>query len=140
MAKRKKNNGIDFEGFEELAEKLDSFGGRELERGVESALIATQRIMTPGIKTAIAPHHLTGDTEASIKQSPRVEWTGTVASVDIGFNISDGGLPSVFLMYGTPKMSPDKKLYNAFFGGATKKKVRKAQEEVIHKIISRVFT
>ena len=140
MAKKKKKSGIDFSGFEELAEKLDSIGGKALDRGVESALIASHRVITPEVKKAIAPHRLTGDTEKSIKSDSRVEWVGTKASVKVGFDISNGGLPSVFLLYGTPKISPDRKLYNAFFGGATKKKVRQAQEEVINKIISRVFT
>ena len=77
------------------------------------------------------------DTEESIVNDKKVEWTGEVAEVKVGFSIRDGGLASIFLMYGTPTIEPDMELYNSIYGSQTKSKVRKKQKEVFEKGILR---
>lgn len=62
---------------------------------------------------------------------------GVVASVEVGFSIRAGGLPSIFLMYGTPRMRPDKALYNAIYGASTLRAVSEKQAEVFEKIMMR---
>ena len=69
---------------------------------------------------------------------------GTEYSANAGFKISDGGLASIFLMYGTkihgqPHVSPDKKLYNAIFGATTKKKIQEIQAQAFFKMIDEVM-
>ena len=86
----------------------------------------------------MAPHNDRGITAESIVTSPHIEWAGSVGSVDIGFDIPNGGLPSVFLMYGTPKMTPDRKLYNAVYGNKTKQLVHDAVEEIFYNEIRRL--
>ena len=79
------------------------------------------------LKAAIAPHRRTGTVEQSLDTHPnKVEWSGTNASIQVGFNLDDGGIPSIFLMYGTkvhgqPHVQPDKKLYDAVYGSKNKK-------------------
>lgn len=126
---------IEFDGFTELLERFEEME-KDLKPAVEKALKETHRIMTPGIKSAIAPHRLTGETEGSLRESPRVEWNGLVGSIDIGFDISDGGLPSVFLMYGTPKIRPDMNLWSAIYGDAVTRRVEDAQRRILMEELS----
>lgn len=132
MAKMK----IDFKGFKEYAERLDSLGG-DLKKTTEKALKDSFDLITPQVKTQIQPHHLSGSTEGSLRTTAQIEWDGDRASVPVGFDIKKGGLASIFLMYGTPRMKPDKSLYNAFFGTATKKKLREMQERIFYDAIEK---
>lgn len=140
MAKNK--IGLQFEGFKEYAEQFEKMGG-DLKKTTEKALQNTHDYLTPGIRAAIAKHKDTGKTEGSIADNAKVEWEGTTASVEIGFNLSDGGLPSVFLMYGTPRHAKkhpgtpkDKALYDSIYGAKTKKAVKELQK----KTFDRAFT
>lgn len=133
----KKNKiGLKFEGLEEMIEQLER-AEIDIKPTVEAALKASKQAITPGIQQQIAKHHLTGDTEASLDKSMKVEWEGTRASIDVGFDIKNGGLPSIFLMYGTPRMKKDTKLYNSIYGSKVKKEVARVQEEVFQKRIAR---
>lgn len=128
--------GLQFDGFEELAAEFDSIGG-DLKRATENALKASKKVITPGIDQAIKKHHLTGDTEKSLDKGTKVKWEGTTASIEVGFHIRQGGLPSVFLMYGTPRAKKDTKLYNSIYGSKIKKQVGEIQKEVFQKMIAR---
>ena len=78
------------------------------------------------------------ETARSLKRTAAVEWNGTVAEIGIGFKISQGGLPSIFLMYGTPKIQPDKNLYAAIYGSKTKKEVKTIQEDIFAEEIAKL--
>ena len=127
---------VDFDGFDRAIEEFER-REKTIKPAIDKALNETFRTITPGAKSAISPHHLSGDTEGSLRTSPEIKWGGSVAELKVGFNISKGGLPSVFLMYGTPKMRPDMKLWSAFFGSGTLKRVREAQEKVIMEELSK---
>lgn len=128
--------GLQFKGFDELIENLDKAGG-DLKRATEAALKSSKQAVTPGIQQAIAKHRRTGKTEASLDKNMQVTWEGMVASVDIGFHVRNGGLASIFLMYGTPRMQPDKNLYNSIYGRKVKKEIAKIQEEAVGKVMAR---
>ena len=132
MAKLK----LQFTAWEEMAENLDKLGG-DLRRTTEEALKKSHKVVTPKIEAAFIPHahRFSGDTIKTLRKNPVIQWEGLVASVAIGFDIKAGGLPSVFIMYGTPRHDPDRKLYNAFYGGATKKQINEIQKEVFQKAI-----
>lgn len=119
---------VDFSVWEEYARKIDRAGG-DLKRAVEKALNESRDLVNEQLREAMKVHHRTGRTEDSIREEP-VKWSGTTAEVGVGFSISKGGLPSVFLMYGTPTIPKDQKLYNAVYGTATKRKVRELQEKI----------
>lgn len=122
--------GLQLDGFEDLMSDLDKLGG-DLKEVTAEALEKSHAYVTPTLHQAMKKHHRTGRTERSIDDSGKVYWSGNTATVDVGFDISGGGLASVFLMYGTPKMKKDTKLYNAIYGSATKKKLAEIQEEII---------
>lgn len=121
---------IQTKGLEELIERIDKSGG-DIKQAVNQALTKGKQAVQPDIEEAIARHRRTGRTEASLDQDMHVTWDGTVGSLEIGFHIRKGGLPSIFLMYGTPRMQPDKKLYNAIYGPAARRKAKEAEEEAL---------
>ena len=135
MAKKMR---LEFSGFEEMAERLDKLGG-DLKKTTEKALEATHEHITPKVKEAFRKHDIkySHDTMKSLKKDSEVEWNGSVASVGVGFKISSGGLPSIFLMYGTPKIQPDKKLYDSVYGNKTKKEVKALQEKIFAEEIAK---
>ncbi len=131
---------LKFTGMNEYIRRLQRMD-KDIKRVTENALKASSAEITPGIHKGIAPHNLTGATEESIVNDKKVEWTGEVAEVKVGFSIRvsirDGGLASIFLMYGTPTIEPDMELYDSIYGSRTKSKVRKKQKEVFEKGILR---
>lgn len=128
---------IEFEGFEEVVARLTKLGANT-KSITEKALKETHKVITAKAKEAIQPHKLTGLTERSLKTSSNIEWAGTLASVETGFSIRQGGLASIFLMYGTPRMKKDQKMYNAFFSKKTQDEVRKIQEDIFYDEIRRL--
>lgn len=150
MAKKKNKMSIDFSNFAEYAETLDKMGG-DLRATTQKALEETHAYITANLKMDIQKHRKTGTAERSLIENAHVEWEGNQASIEVGFDIANGGLPTIFLMYGTPKHEPanqygkgsginsgmdaDTQLYNDIYGARTKREVRKIQEEVFAKAI-----
>lgn len=139
----KKKWSIDFKNFEEMAEKLDGLGG-DLKATADKALQKSHDYVTERLEKDMKPHNKTHKTERSLMKDEKVEWSGNIAEIHVGFNISHGGLPSIFLMYGTPRHAPnhpgqqaDKKLYNDVYGSATKRKIQKLQEEIFAEAIKK---
>ena len=128
---------IEFDGFEEVIARLTKLDG-DIKGVTEKALRETHKVITKKAEAAIAPHKETGVTEKSLKRNAEIEWVGTLASVETGFSIRQGGLASIFLMYGTPRMKKDQNLYNAFFGNKTKKEVMELQETIFYDEIRRL--
>lgn len=120
---------LEFKGFEEFAARLDELGG-DLKETTEKALKASHDLVTPKIKAAMTKHNKSGDTSRAILDKSAVVWDGAVASIDVGFDIQKGGMPSIFLMYGTPRVKPDRDLYNAIYGNKTKKEIKELQQEI----------
>lgn len=122
--------GITFEGFDELMGKLDKLGG-DLKQVTEECLSVAPDVIGPKLHADMERHHRTGKTDKSIVDKGHVEWSGTVASMSVGFNLKDGGMPSIFLMYGTPRMKKNTKLYNDVYGKATREEIEKLQALII---------
>lgn len=136
MAKSLNKIGLQFSGFDEMIAKLDELQG-DLKKTTEKALKASFDYVTPKLHEDMKKHRKTGETEDSIVDDARVNWEGSTASINVGFDIMSGGLPSIFLMYGTPRHAPnhpgtnaDKKLYNDIFGPKTKKEIAEIQREI----------
>lgn len=125
--------------------KLDELGGTDLmKKGVEKALKESKKHITPKIEQAIT--HLpaggkysTGVTKKSIDTDTAVEWSGLTASIKVGFDFSESGLTSIFLMYGTPRMRPVSGLKNAIYGAKNQKEIAEIQERVMWEIITGVM-
>lgn len=139
--------GIQVKGFDEYMSKLDELGGSAaMRRGVESALKASKDYVNPLISAAMASSNLpaggkysTGDTAHAIDKEMSVEWDGMIGSIKVGFDFKKGGLTSIFLMYGTPKMPPVAGLKDAIYSAKTQREIKKLQEEALNKVIERVM-
>lgn len=140
---RKNRLTIDFDGFDILQKQLIEMGG-DAKQAAEKALIESHKIITQKVTAAMVKHRESGGTADAIIKAPSVEWTGGTASVDVGFDITGGGLASIFLMYGTqlhgqPHITPDRNLYNAVYGSQTRKEILAVQESEYRKMIERVM-
>lgn len=130
---------VEFAGFDEVLKKLNKLGA-DTKQITEDALQKSFDIVTRKAEAAIAKPNLpaggkfsTGRTEESLTRTLDVTWTGTEASAPVGFNIKKGGLPSIFMMYGTPRYMKVQAVYDAFYSSATEGEVLNAQREVFFK-------
>lgn len=84
----------------------------------------------------------THTTDKAIIRTYPVEWIQSTASIAVGFDLENGGMPSLYLMYGTeldgqPHITEDAELYDAVYGAKTRREVRKLQKQVFEKIFER---
>lgn len=133
-----------FNGFEDLAHAVDLVGA-DLKEAVNEALEETQNIVRNNLIPAAAVYdakglkgYATGKMYGSIIKDTNVEWDGYVATVGVGFEARGGDtdagfMHSIFVMYGTPRMSKDTRVYNAIKGTKTKKAIAAKQLEVMKK-------
>ena len=128
---------IVFDGFADLAGAIDRAGGN-LHNAVDEALTETQKIVQSNVESASAVYagkgrkgYATGTMYSRIIRSAEITWNGEVAEVRGGFNLSDGGWHSIFIMYGTPKMAKDPKVYNAIKGSKTRNQIAEKQQEIM---------
>lgn len=134
MAKKSKF-AFNFEEMAGLAASIERAGG-SLEKACEDALIATHDMITSQLSTGIAQHVETGVTQGSLEKAPRIVWLDPMkAQVNIGFNLAAGGWPSIFLMWGTPKMAPDTNLKNAAFGPKVRRGVAEIQRKTLEAVV-----
>lgn len=125
---------LEVQGLDGIMKRLNN-ANADVKQAVNRALTETHRIVTEKADTAIQQHRETGLTERSLRRNAVIEWQGDVAEVKVGFDIAHGGLASIFLMYGTPRIKKDQKLYNAFFGKSTQQEIVRAQEEILYDAI-----
>lgn len=125
---------VDFAGFDEYMKKLEKLGA-DTQKIAEDALKKGFEIVTE--KAEKASHNLpaggkysTGRMAASLKTSPEIVWDGSSGSVSVGFNIKKGGLPSIFMMYGTPRYMKVQAMYDAFYSSQTQGEVYNAAKEI----------
>lgn len=130
---------VEFAGFDDVIKKLTKLGA-DTKQITEAALQKSFDIVAKKAEEAVAKPNLpaggkysTGETEESLTRTLEVTWTGTEASAPVGFNIKKGGLPSIFMMYGTPRYMKVQEIYDAFYGSATEGEVLNAQREVFYK-------
>lgn len=140
---RKNKIGLQFSGFEELAEKLDELQG-DLKKTTEDALRKSKAVVTTNLLEATQksnyPAHgkySTGGTRHSINTKKNVNWEGMIGEIKVGFDFEKSGLKSIFLMYGTPRMQKVQAIYDAVYGRKTKTQVNKVQKEVFQEAIKK---
>lgn len=135
---------LDFDGITDVIKEMQRLE-KNVDRAVDNALQKAKEYVTPNVEKEMTKHVQTGKTKAAIDTDVRVQNDGVTAYVDVGFDISkeiqESGAPvSIFLMYGTPRRKPemkkDTKLYNAVYGGKTKKEVQKIMADEFHKVLN----
>ncbi len=140
-----KGFSLDFNGFLDLAEEIDELGEGYLQKAVDNAFTASKDFVNKTIENAMndskynfdGTGYSQGKAKASlneVRQRP-VEWNGTTASAYTGVDLSEAP-EMVFMIYGTPHMQKDNKLYNAVkVKGKVKKEVEKIQMQEFNKVI-----
>lgn len=98
--KRNKGSYMEFYGTAELINKLNNLGGN-IEQAVADALKAGAQIPYNEMKEFAQQHIDTGDMLNSLEITEPEIKNGKV-KLKVGFNIKKGGLPALFLNYGTP--------------------------------------
>lgn len=132
--------GLEFDGFDALLKRMEQREA-DMKALAEDALTGTFEAVQSTLQGAVGASRFnfnrTGRTRGSIVPGPDIQWEGNTATVGVGFKISEGGLPSIFLMYGTPTITPDRELYDSIFGAGVRDKVQKAQREALEKWLNR---
>lgn len=149
---------IEFEGFAVMSDAIDRLGGN-VQQATEEALIETQRIQAEACKQAAAPYkagskgvkgYATGAMYDSICEDKRVEWSGTEATIETGFDYrKPGGKHSLYVQNGTPRrksrsgtpnpMDPDPAIWQAVKGVKIKEDIAAAQAAVFKKYEDAAF-
>ena len=153
-----KKFGLKFDGVAELSERLDKLGG-DLKAVTEEALAFIPAEINPKLHAAIAKHNKPGKVAESIVEDQKVTWLGSVARIPVGFDFKKGGLPSIFLMYGTPRHAPrnqyggaskpgarehpgtvaDRELYEAIYGKRVQADIAKTQQKIFSDAIAQLI-
>lgn len=143
MAKNK--IGLQFTGWKEILAGIgratDEAG---LKQAVEAGLKATKDYVNKNADAAMSKGNMpargkywTGRTKKSLDKNYDVDWAGYTGTINIGYNLEESGLTSIYLMHGTPRMSPVPGLNDAFYGKKTKSEIKKIQKEALEKWIER---
>lgn len=133
--------GLNVDGLEDMIERLENVNGN-LKNAVTDALSKSKELVTNKLlqdtNNGNFPAHgkySTGKLKHSIDTNNSVKWDGMKASIKVGYNIKNGGLVSIFMMYGTPRYMKVQKLYNDVYGAKTKREVKQIQTEAINREI-----
>lgn len=136
---------LEFSGFEELKKKLESLNA-DIKPITEEAMIKSFEIVTAKAEKAIVKPKLPAQgkyshdgLKKSLQRTPKIVWKGTEIELPVGFDISHGGLPSIFMMYGTPRYMKSQELYDAFYGERTEGEIANIQREVFTKALERII-
>lgn len=119
-AMRRKNSiSIDFSVFEDYAAELDDLGAnlQEIfEDVMEQEAETVQEDTLEALDNANLPaqgEYSIGTTKDNVNQHPKVEWSGSIGEVGLGFDKTKPGAGG-FLITGTPKMRPDQALVDIY--------------------------
>ena len=93
---------LDFAGMSEYLDELRKLGA-DVEQEAEKALQESVEMINRELHKEMKDHHVTGDTEESIRENEKVRRSGGKLSIKYGFNIKKGGEPAIYLEYGRPK-------------------------------------
>lgn len=134
MAKNRKV--LTLYGFDELIKQIEEAEGA-VDKAAESAVAASSQIVRAELKDFMAntPRNKTGRTVKSLRPVQVENYRGKIES-KVGFDISKGGIASVFWEHGSPRREPQTKFISKAFGN--KKRIEQAQKEVLEKVLSRI--
>jgi HK97 gp10 family phage protein len=114
-----------------MLERIKKAGG-SIEQAAEKALKESAKPFYDDLQAGIKEHYDTGDTELSLRTT-NVKWEGNVATLKVGFDMNKGGLPALFIEYGTPRQKAKPFIRPAIT--RNKPKARKIQQKVLSDIL-----
>lgn len=117
---------------------------KDLKVVTEKALKASKQYVTQKlIQDTVKPNYphqgkySGGDFAKSIDKNYTVNWQGTTADINVGYDFNKSGMLSVYLLRGTKNMDAAKKIHDDIYSPRTHKKILEIQEETILKILQR---
>lgn len=132
-SKKKKKFNLDFSALEDLITNLDE-SEHDIKKIVSETLEETGRKVGADTVAALAKPNLpaggkysTGETEKTVVLNLKTEWSGTTATIGIGFDFSKEGAGGFLIsgyyrsggINGTARMKPDIELQKIYGGWAT---------------------
>lgn len=140
---------LDLKGFNELMTKLDGLGG-DLKKAATEALEKAGEKIAEDTASAVQKNNLpahgkfsTGKTQDTVVENPKVEWSGDVASIGVGFDFSKNGAGGFLIKgyyqnyHGTPRhMAPQPQLNAMYTGKGYMKSIQNEMKEVVLKAIA----
>lgn len=123
---------LDLTGFNTMLESIQKAGG-QIDKAAEKALTESATPFYEDLKVGIKKHRKSGLTESSLLDPKNIVWEGNRVTLKVGFDMSKGGLPALFLEYGTPKQKA-----TPFIQPAIKRnqpKAKKIQKNVLSEIL-----
>ncbi len=138
---------LDFEGFLDLARKVDEMGAGYLKKATENALVKSAEYANREVIEAMnsSPYSFTAGQKYSLGKARKsaeevaktpIEWEGTTAKIPVGVSWYDA--PEItYLSFGTPHLKADTKLKNATrVKGKVRQEASRIQQEEFMKVIS----
>lgn len=144
MTKRKSMLSIDFSNFSDYAERLDELGAdlkKVFADAMEQAAETVQEDTLEALESAYLPAdgiYSKGITKQQVITNAKVEWSGYVGEIGLGFDKSKPGAGG-FLITGTPRMQPDYKLEDIYGRKKYENQIKKDIEEVLQAEIDRIM-
>ena len=127
-------------GFEELITKLEGLQG-DVKGAVTDSLEQAAETIEWDTKDAVKHANLPaegiysqGDTERSIVENSKVNWSGTLAEIGVGFDFGKPGAGG-YLITGTPRMKPDYELQKIYKKKKYMTALQKDMAEVVNDYI-----
>lgn len=135
---------VDFNGFADYAEKIDSLGGdlkRIFTKAMEQAWETVQTDTIAALDDAYLPaqgDYSHGQTAESVIDDKRVTWSGSVGEISLGFDKTKKGAGG-WLITGTPKMQPDAKLAAIYDSKGYEKRLQNDIKKVFQEEVKRIM-
>lgn len=131
-------------GFEELITRLDKAHGN-LKSTVTDAMEHMGKTIGDDTDAALEEGNLpakgkysTGETRKAVVKNPSVKWNGPVASIKVGFDYTRARAAG-YLIAGTPKMRPVKRLRTMYKGVKYPQQLKTAMERTVEAEIARTL-
>lgn len=135
MAKKTTHRNINFYGSSDLLKKIEAAAG-SIEKSVETALRKSSEKPKKEMLNYMGKHRRSGATEESFRETFERGKDGKFI-YKLGFDIKKGGLPALFLNYGTPKIPPSFFIDNALENNIDE--IIKIQNDTLQEILKELL-
>lgn len=96
---------LKFAGMDSYIETLRKMG-ENVKEVTDETLQQGIDIINEELHVEMRKHHVTGETERSLRDGEKVKWSGDKASIKYGFDVKKGGEPAIYLERGRPHQRP----------------------------------
>ncbi len=125
---------LTFAGMDAYIDNLRKLG-ENVKEVTDEALQQGIDIINEELHAEMKHHHVSGDTEKSIRDGETVKWKGDKASIKYGFDIKKGGEPAIYLERGRPHQRATPVLQPAM--KRAESRIREVQEEALRKAMEK---